>query len=79
MADDIAQFGCEVRIIGKFELAHSVRLKSMRAPDTPDGTLRNTRLFGHHRGGPMRGLSGRVLQCKRDDSFRRFRSKTRDA
>jgi hypothetical protein len=29
--DDVAQLGAELRIIGKLEMAHSVRLEAMRA------------------------------------------------
>jgi hypothetical protein len=67
--DDVAQFVDELWIVGKFELAHSVRLETMGAPDALNGTEQHARNLRHHRAGPVRRLAGWVLERHGDDPF----------
>jgi hypothetical protein len=46
-ADDLVQFGGELRIVGQLELVRPVRLQAMLAPDALPRTDADTAFFGH--------------------------------
>jgi hypothetical protein len=46
--DDVAQLGCEVRVLGELELAHPMRLQPVGAPDALNRTHRDADGLGHH-------------------------------
>src|SRR6266498_1584733 len=48
-ADDVAQLGDELRVIGQLELTHPVGLQAMGAPDALDRTDADPDRFGHGR------------------------------
>ena len=78
-ADDIAQLADELRIVGKLELPHPVRLKPVGAPDALNRTDGNTSGLCHQRAGPMGGLAGRVIERQSDDPRGGFIAQRLDA
>jgi hypothetical protein len=55
-ADDVAQLGDELRIVGQFELTHPVRLQAMGTPDALDRTDADPDRLGHGGARPMGGV-----------------------
>lgn len=67
--DYVAQFGYEVRVIGKLELPAPMRFEAMGAPDALLRTYRNARGSGHHRSGPVGRLAKWLMKRQGDDLF----------
>jgi hypothetical protein len=59
-ADDIADLGGELRIVGQFEQAPAVRLKAMGAPDALDRTDADADDSGHGRSRPVGHFAWRI-------------------
>jgi len=59
-ADDVANLGGELRIVGQLELTPAVRLEAMGSPDALDRTDADTDLSGHRRGGPVGDFPRRI-------------------
>ena len=70
--NDIAQFADEVRVVRELELPIAVRLQAMGTPDAPDRAFTDAGRRGHHRGGPMGRLDGRVRQRQRHHALGHF-------
>ena len=68
-ADDVAQLVDKLRVGGKLELFHPVRLKAVRTPDALDGTRADVDDPCHHGGGPVARLGGRVGRGERHDAL----------
>ena len=68
----VAQFVDEARIVRELELANPVRLETMGAPDSLDGTDAETRCPRHQGAGPMGGLAGRIAERQGDDALGGF-------
>ena len=58
-ANDVLDLLGEFGIVGAFERAQAVGLKTMSRPQALDGSKRNVERLGHRAAGPMGGLSGR--------------------
>ena len=67
--DDVAQFGDELRVVGKLELADTVRLQPMRAPDALNRRNADAYSLRHQRTCPVRRLAGRRLHRQFDDAL----------
>ena len=65
--DYIAQLLDEFRIVGKFELPHPVRLKTMLAPNALNGADGDARGFRHQSAGPVRPLPRRRIERQCDN------------
>ncbi len=65
--DHIAQLLDEFRIVGKFELPHAVRLKTMFAPDALNRADGDARGLRHQSAGPMRCLPRRRIERQGHD------------
>jgi hypothetical protein len=61
-ADDVAQLGDELRVIGELEPTHSVRLQAVGPPDALYRTDADPDRFGHGCARPMGGVLGRSRQ-----------------
>jgi hypothetical protein len=68
-ADDIAQLGREVRVVGQLELAQPVRLKAVRPPDALHRADADANHLGHRWRSPMSRLARRRLDRERHDAF----------
>jgi hypothetical protein len=68
-ADNVAQLGDELGILGELELAHPMRLEPMGAPDALNRADRNADGLGHHRARPVCRLSRRILKRQGDNPF----------
>ena len=77
--DDVAQLGGELRVGGQLELAHPMRLQAVGAPDALHRGDADPGGLGHHVGGPVGRLAGRVLLSKRDHPLGDLRPQGRDA
>ena len=78
-ADDVAQLGDELRIIGQLELTHPVGLQAMGAPDALDRTDADPDRFGHGRARPMGRVRGRASQGQGHHAFGNIWAQWRDA
>ena len=78
-ADDVAQLGDELRVIGQLELTHPVGLQAMGAPDALDRTDADPDRFGHGRAGPMGRVRGRASQGQGHHVFGNIWAQWRDA
>src|ERR1700679_2014906 len=76
--DYVSQFFDEFGIVGKLELAHSMRLETVRAPDPLDRTDAEAAGLGHEDAGPMGRLAWRIAQRQRNDALGRFVGKRRN-
>src|ERR1700737_1318637 len=77
--DDVAQLVDKLRIGGKLELFHPMRLKAVRTPDALDGTRADIDDFGHHRRSPVGRLGGRLGLGEHHDAFGDVRSQRPNA
>jgi hypothetical protein len=68
----VAQFVDEARVVRELELANPVRLETMGAPDSLDGTDAETRCLRHQGAGPMGGLAGRIAERQGDNALGGF-------
>src|SRR3954467_7402942 len=59
--NDVAQLGGELRVGGQLELTHAMRLQTVGSPDALHRGDADPRGLGHHGGGPVGRLAGRVL------------------
>jgi hypothetical protein len=66
-ADDVAQLGGEVRIVGRLELRQAVRLQPVGAPDALHRADADADLRDRHSGRPMRRLARRRPKRQRHD------------
>ena len=71
------QLACELRVATHLETIDAMRLEAVGPPYTRDRSFRDTRLFGHGAGGPLRGVVGRLLCGLRNQSRCHFRSDRR--
>ena len=78
-ADDIADLGGELRVVGQLELAHPVRLQAMGAPDPLHRTDADPGQPGHRLSRPMGRLPRRVFEGQGDDAVGHFGGQRRDA
>src|SRR5271167_4312865 len=67
--DDVAQFVDETRIVGELELAHSVRLEAVLAPDALNRADAEPRRLRHQDAGPVGRLARRLAKRQRDDAL----------
>jgi hypothetical protein len=64
--DDVAQLGGQLRVRGQLELTHPMRLQAVCTPDALHRGEADAAGLGHHAGGPMGRLAGRVLRGPQD-------------
>jgi hypothetical protein len=62
-ADDVAQLGGELRVIGELEPTHSVRLQAVGPPDALYRTDADPDRFGHGCARPMGGVWDRKVKA----------------
>ena len=70
--NNVAQFVNQARVVRRLELAHSVRLQTVGAPDALNRTHAGSRCLRHQGAGPMGRFPGRFFQRQRDDALNRF-------
>src|SRR5262249_40348789 len=78
-ADDVAQLGDELRVIGDLEPTHSVRLQAVGPPDALYRTDADPDRFGHGCSSPMGGVLGRSRQGQGHHSLGNLGSQRREA
>ena len=66
-ADDILNFGGEVRVVRQLEGSYSMRLQAVRRPDPLHTTMTNPSGVRHRPTGPVRRLNRRLIQRQFDD------------
>src|SRR5437773_8181037 len=59
----------KLRVFGKLEALHTMRLQSESMPDPHDRILRQTRLLGHQASAPVRAVGWHRFQCLRTNVF----------
>jgi hypothetical protein len=59
----------KLRVFGKLEALHTMRLQSESMPDPHDRILRQTRLLGHQASAPVRAVGWHRFQCLRNNVF----------
>ena len=77
-ADDVAQLGGELRIVGQLELAHSMRLQAVGTPNALRGAEADADDLRHRPARPVRDLAGRLRQSEGDDALGYIRRQGRD-
>jgi hypothetical protein len=78
-ADDISELSSELGIGGELELPYPVRLQSMRAPDALHRGDADGARLGHHGGGPVGRLGGRIGERERHDARGHIGTQRRNA
>lgn len=78
-ADDVAEFGDELRVIGELELPNAVRLEAVGTPDPVNRTGANARFAGHKRSRPVGRLTRWGLLRPRHNQGDGLRVQSRDA
>ncbi len=78
-ADHVAELVDEARVVGELELPHPVRLEAVGAPDAVHRRDGDAGLLGHHAGGPVGRLGGRVGARQRHDALRHLGAERRNA
>src|SRR5215471_533686 len=76
--DDIPNLLDELRVFGKLEVLHTMRLQPESSPNPHDRCLRESRLLGHQSSAPVRAVYRHGFQSLRDhllDVRVRYRSR----
>lgn len=69
---NVGQLFHEPHVLRHFERFHPVRLQTLRLPDSGDGHVAHTHLFGQHSRAPLRRSRRQRMQRSLDDKIHRF-------
>lgn len=78
-ADNFAQLGDDIPIVGGLELTHPVRLQAVCAPDALHRSDTDPDRLRHRRSGSVRGVRRRLGEVQLDDPFGHLPGLQRDA
>ncbi len=78
-ADDVAQLGRKVGIVGQLELTQPMRMQPVRSPNALRRADADSDRLGHRRRGPVRRLSRRWAERERHHVLGDLRRQRRDA